>query len=181
MNSIELDNIDKTYNYLILSEKTQKIFDKNYELNINMLESEDIISGMGYNLFEIIELKLKNIIYRIYRLKQNLDSKELAFMLMYESLENSTIYAIKQGEIESIINRYNKKSYAFFPCKTLHEFIKYNNLCLYFTKENLNLILGENNEIIINIYEKFKIKNHELLEEYIEYSKNRINKLIKRK
>lgn len=184
MNEVHIDDINENYNFMILSNQSYRLLSEKYELTTNMLEEADFISGMGYNLLETIDQELKNIIYKINKLKQNLDSKELAFMLMFDSFNESKLFAINKGEIESIINRYNKSSYAFYCYKNLKEFIKYNNLYVSFKKENLLRIISDTenvNKLIIELYSKFKNKEYEYLDEFIIYIKNRLNEIIKRK
>ena len=75
MNEVHIDDINENYNFMILSNQSYRLLSEKYELTTNMLEEADFISGMGYNLLETIDQELKNIIYKINKLKQNLDSK----------------------------------------------------------------------------------------------------------
>lgn len=185
MQLIHIDEINETYNFVILSNKTINFINEHYYLSARMMSNDDTISAMGYQILDTIDIKLKDLIDKIDKLKQNLNSKELVFKIFYDHLEESNIFAIKQGIVESIINRLNKSSYAFYPCKTFQEFLKYNELKFHITKDDLiRLINSDNsntNDLLIEIYNKFKNKEYEYLDEFIHYAKQRKNKIIKRK
>jgi hypothetical protein len=185
MELVYTDDLDVRYNYAILTNKTYQYMNKNYQLNARLLTEDDTISGMGYQLLDIMDIKLKTLIEKISKLKQNIDSKELTFSLIYESLEDSKIFCIEQGVIENIINRFNKTSYAFFESKTLREFLKYNDLKFYIARDNFKILINNSDsktlDLFIDIYEKFKEKDYEYLDEFIFYIKERKNQMIKRK
>jgi hypothetical protein len=158
---------------------------KNYQLNARLLTEDDTISGMGYQLLDILDLKIKTLIEKLNKVKQNIDSKELTFNLIYESLEDSRIFCIEQGIVESIINKYNKTSYAFFKSKTLKEFLQYNDLRFYIARDQFKILVNKSDsnilDLLVEIYEKFKNKDYEYLDEFIFYLKQRKNQMIKRK
>lgn len=185
MQLIHIDDINETYNFVILSANTINFMNENYYLSARMMTEDDTISAMGYQILDTIDIKLKNIIEKIDKLKQNINSKELTFKIFYDSFEESNIFVIKQGIVESIINRLNKSSYAFYPCKTFDEFLKYNELKFLISKDDLlKLINSDNsntNDLLIEIYHKFKNKDYEYFDEFIQYIKQRKNKIIKRK
>lgn len=166
-------------NYIVLTNKSQEIMNRNYQLSINTLTEDDIISGMSYQFLDTLDLKIHYIISKIDRLKQNIDSKELAFNLIYEILEDSKIFSISEGTLESIINQMNKSSYAFYPYNTFDEFVKCNDLKFYIAKDQLNILIDDENttifEKIIIIYEKFRDKEYMYLDEFIIYLIKRLN------
>ena len=185
MQLVYTDDLDVRYNYAILTNKTYEYMNKNYQLNARLLTEDDTISGMGYQLLDILDIKLKTLIEKINSLKLNVNSKELVFNLIYESLENSKIFCIEQGTVESIINKLNKTSYAFFKSKTLKEFLQYNDLKFYIARDDFKIIVNKSDsktlDIFIEIYEKFKDKEYECLDEFIYYINERKNQIIKRK
>lgn len=185
MQIVYTDDLDEKYNYAILTNKTYEYMKRNYQLNARLLTEDDTISGMGYQLLDIYDLKLKTLIDRLNKNNQNIDSKELTFNLLYESLKDSKIFCINQGKVEDIINRLNKTSYAFFKSKTLREFLNYNDLKFYIAKDDFAIIVNNNDsntlDIFIEIYNKFKNRDYEYLDEFIYYIKTRKNQIIKRK
>jgi hypothetical protein len=157
---------------------------KNFQLNARLLTEDDTISGMGYQLLDILDLKIKTLIEKLNEFKLNIDTKDITFNLIYESLENSRIFCIEQGKIESIINKLNKTSYAFFKSKTLKDFLDYNDLKFYICRDDFKLLVNHGDsktlDMIVEIYEKFKNKEYEYLDEFIFYLKNRKNQMIKK-
>ena len=99
--------------------------------------------------------------------------------ILFEIIEDSRIFSINQGKLESIINSMNKQSYAFYPYNTFDEFIKFNGLRFYIARDQLNILLDNNDssvaEIIIQIYDKFRDKQYEYLDEFIQYLCQRLN------
>jgi hypothetical protein len=73
----------------------------------------------------------------------------------------------------------NKQSYAFYPYNTFDEFVKFNGLRFYIARDQLNILLDNNDssvaEIIIQIYDKFRNKQYEYLDEFIQYLCQRLN------
>ena len=185
MQLIYIDDLDDRYNYAILTNKTHEHMNRNYHLNARLLTEDDTISGMGYQLLDILDIKIKTLIEKLNRLKIDIDSKELTFSLIYESLENSTIFCIEQGKIEDIINRLNRTSYAFFESKTLKEFLNHNDLKFSIARDEFRLLVNKQDsntlDLFIDLYEKFKNKEYEYLDEFIYYLKQRKNQMIKRK
>ena len=185
MQLIYTDDLNERHNYAILTNKTCEYMNTNYHLNARMLTEDDTISGMGYQLLDILDLKIKTLIDKINRLNINSFSKDLTFSLIYESLENSKIFCIEQGKIEEIINRLNRTSYAFFKSKTLKEFLNYNDLRFSIARDEFKLLVNSEDsntlDLIIELYEKFKNKDYEYLDEFIYYLKQRKNQMIKRK
>ena len=185
MQIIYTDNLDERYNFAILTNKTCEYMNSNYHLNARLLTEDDTISGMGYQLLDTMDLKIKTLIEKINKLNINSFSKELTFSLIYESLEYSKIFCIEQGKIESIINRLNRTSYAFFESRTLKEFLNYNDLKFSIARDDFSLLVnsGDSNtlDLFVELYEKFKNKDYEYLDEFIFYLKQRKNQIIKRK
>ena len=185
MQLVYTDDLDERYNYAILTNKTYEYMNKNYQLNARLLTEDDTLSGMGYQLLDIYDLKLKNLIEKISNFNLNIDSKELVFNLLYESLEDSKIFCIEQGVVEKIINNLNKTSYAFFKSKTLKEFLNYNDLKFYIARDQFKILINHKDsktlDMFEEIYEKFKNKEYEYLDEFIYYLKLRKNQIIKRK
>lgn len=185
MQIVYTDDLDEKYNYAILTNKTYEYMKRNYQLNARLLTDDDTISGMGYHLLDILDLKLKTLIDKLNNMKQNINSKEFAFNLFYESLKDSKIFCIEQGKIESIINRLNRTSYAFYKSKTLREFLDHNDLKFYIAKDDFARIINNSDsktlDIFIEIYEKYKNKDYEFLDEFIYYIKLKENQIIKRK
>lgn len=174
-----VDNLTIRDNYMLLTNKTYQIMNRDFQLSINTLTEDDIISGMSYEFLDTLDFKLGTLISKIDRLKLNLDSKEITFNLMFEIIEDSRIFSINQGKLESIINSMNKQSYAFYPYNTFDEFIKFNGLRFYIARDQLNILLDNNDssvaEIIIQIYGKFRDKQYEYLDEFIQYLCQRLN------
>ena len=174
-----VDDLTIRDNYMVLTNKTYDIMNKNYHLSINTLTEDDIISGMSYQFLDTLDLKLETSISKIDRLKQNIDSKEITFNLMFEIFEDSRIFSIGQGQLESIINSMNKHSYAFYPYNTFDEFVKFNGLRFYITKDQLSFIIDNENsnvcEIIIQIYNKFKDREYVYLDDFIQYLYQKLN------
>lgn len=185
MQIVYTDDLDEKYNYAILTNKTYEYMKRNYQLNARLLTEDDTISGMGYQLLDIFDIKIKTLIDKLNNIKQNIDSKEVTFSLIYESLDNSKILCIEQGKIEGIINRLNKTSYAFYKSKTLRDFLDYNDLKFYIAKDDFAMVINNEDsktlDLFIEIYEKFKNKEYEYLDEFIYYIKTRKNQMIKRK
>ena len=185
MQLIYTDDLNERHNYAILTNKTCEYMNLNYHLNARMLTEDDTISGMGYQLLDILDLKIKTLIDKINKLNVNSFSKDLTFSLIYESLECSRIFCIEQGKIEEIINRLNRTSYEFFKSKTLKEFLNYNDLRFSIARDEFKLLVnsGYSNtlDLIVELYEKFKNKDYEYLDEFIFYLKQRKNQIIKRK
>ena len=159
-------------NYVVLTTKSYEIMNSNYHLSINTLTEDDIISGMTYQFLDTLDLKIQTLISKMDRLKQNLNSKEITFNLMYEIFEDSRIFSISPGTLESIINSMNKKNYAFYPYNTFDEFIKFNGLKFYIVRNELNIIIDDEEpnvcDIVMQIYDKFKDKEYEYLDEFIK-------------
>lgn len=174
-----VDDLTIRDNFVTLTNKSYELMNRNYHLSINTLTEDDIISGMSYEFLDTLDFKLETLITKIERLKQNIDSKELTFNLMYEILEDSRIFSISQGKLESIINSMNKGSYAFYPYNTFEEFVKFNGLRFYIARDQLNIIIDNYNsnviDIVIQIYNKFKSKEYAYLDEFIQYLYQRLN------
>lgn len=174
-----VDDLTIRDNYMLLTNSTYKIMNRNYHLSINTLTEDDIISGMSYYFLDTLDFKLETLISKIDRLKQNLDSKEITFNLMFEILEDSKIFSISQGKLENIINSMNKQSYAFYPYNTFDEFVKCNELKFMIARDEMNIIISDEQittpEIIIKIYDKFKNQQYTYLDEFIIYLEKRLN------
>ena len=181
MNLIHIDDIDQSYNYAILRNDRQDFLNRNYILPFNILNDLEIISGMSYDLLDSIDYKIECLIKYIDSYIKGVDSKKIAFEMIFNFFENCNIYAIKEGIIESIINTLNKSSYAFYPCNCFSEFIKNNNISFNLKNENIELLICDNtnvNEIIVKLYKKFKDKKYKYLDEFIIYTKYRFNQTI---
>ena len=147
MQLIYIDDLDDRYNYAILTNKTREHMNRNYHLNARLLTEDDTISGMGYQLLDILDIKIKTLIEKI--------------------------------------NRLNRTSYAFFESKTLKEFLNHNDLKFSIARDEFRLLVNKQDsntlDLFIDLYEKFKNKEYEYLDEFIYYLKQRKNQMIKRK
>ena len=57
-----VDDLTIRDNYMLLTNETYKIMNRNYHLSINTLTEDDIISGMSYYFLDTLDFKLETLI-----------------------------------------------------------------------------------------------------------------------
>lgn len=184
MKTLNINDINSNINYAILRNDRQTYLNKHYMLPFNMLCDLEIISGVSFELLNSLDYKLKCLINYIEVLLKDRDPKQTAFEMLFNFFEGSIIYTIDRGVIENIINTQNKGSYAFYPYNDFSQFIKGNDLKFSLKKDDISLLVDEDNnvnKIIIKIYEMLKDTDYKYLDEFIIYSKNKINQTILKK